>query len=88
MTTKSDSPVEKKLAILRKILRFCFGVISLVLVGTCIIVWIYMINSPFITELIIPTVLLLTAIGVFGAVCLGIYHIIKKHLEKDEELFL
>ncbi len=88
MTTKSDSSVEKKLAFLRKILRFCFGVISLVLVGTCIIVWIYMIKSPFITELIIPTAFLFAAIGIFGAVCLGIYHIIKKHLEKDEELFL
>ena len=85
MTTKSDTPVEKKLAILRKILGFCFGLISLVLVGTYII---YMINSRFITELIIPTVFLFTAIGILGAVFLGIYHIIKKHLEKDEELFL
>jgi hypothetical protein len=47
-----------------------------------------MINSPFITELIIPTIFLLTAIGILGAVCLGIYHIIKIHLEKDEGLFL
>ena len=88
MTTKSDSPVEKKLAILRKILGVCFGVISFVLVGTCIVVWIYLINSRFITELIIPTAFLFTAIGILGAVCLGIYNIIKKHLEKDEELFL
>lgn len=88
MTAKSDYPVDKKLANLRKILRFCFGVISLGLVGTCLLVWISMINSRFITELIIPTVFLFAAIGIFGALCFGIYHIIKKHLEKDEDLFL
>jgi H+/Cl- antiporter ClcA len=87
MNPKSDNPGEKKLAIFRRILWFCFGGISLILVGTCVIYWIAMINSPFITELIIPTVFLLTAIGILGAVCLGIYHIIKNHLEKDEGLF-
>ncbi len=88
MTTKSDSPVEKKVANLRKIFRICFGLISLVLVGMCITVWVYMINSRYVTELIIPTVILFIALGIFGAVFLGIYHIIKKHLEKDDELFL
>jgi H+/Cl- antiporter ClcA len=88
MNPKSDYPSEKKLAISRRILWFCFGGITLILVGTCVMTWISMINSPFIAELIIPTVVLLAVLGIFGAVCLGIYYIIRNQLEKDEELFL
>jgi hypothetical protein len=88
MTAKSDYPIEKKLAIFRKILWFCFGIVSLVPLGICAMYTISMIGSPFIAELIIPTILLLSGIGLFGAVCLGIYHLIKNHLEKDEGLFL
>ena len=89
MTTKSDYPVEKKLAIFRKILWFCFGGISIPLLGYCAMSYVaMMINSGSIVELIIITIFLVAAISVFGAVCLGIYHIIKNHLEKDDGPFL
>jgi H+/Cl- antiporter ClcA len=88
MKTPSVNPVEKKLSRFRKILGFCFGAISFASVGMCATYWIFMINSRFVAELIFPTVFLLTALGIIGAVCLGIYHLIKNNLEKDEEPFL
>lgn len=75
MTTKSDYPVEKKLAFYRKILIFCFVLLSLVPFGICSVYWICMIDSPFVMELLIPTIILFTVIGVLGAVCLGMYFV-------------
>jgi membrane protein YdbS with pleckstrin-like domain len=88
MSSKSVNPVEKKLLMVRRILLFLFCPISLVVLGWLVMAYIGMINSPFIAELIIPTVFLLTAIGVYGVICLGIYHLVKNHLEKDEGPFL
>lgn len=88
MRPKSDYPVEKKVAIFRRILWFCFGVISLPSLGFCSIIWIYLIKDSFSAELIFPTVFLIIAISILGAICLGIFHIIKNHLEKDEGPFL
>jgi uncharacterized membrane-anchored protein len=88
MTTKLDNPVERKLAVVRKILWILFCPISLVVLIWLAVMYIGMINSPFIGELIFPTVFSLIAISIYGAVCLGIYHIIRNHLEKDEGPFL
>lgn len=86
--TTSDNAIDKKLAFYRKILWFCFCVVSLVGLGMCVTSYAATIKSPFVTELIFPTIILVASIGILGTICLGIYRLIKNHLEKDESLFL
>jgi hypothetical protein len=92
MTTKNDSPTDKKLASIRKILWLSFAGFSIpAILCTSIPLLIFPVSnmgSIGITELIILAAGPFMLVGVIGIVCLVIYNIIKVRLERNDDLFL
>ena len=92
MTTTNESPNEKKLSSIRKILWLCFAAFA---IPTCLCTSLLLLqfpvrnpDSPFQAEFIIMAAGPILLIGVIGIVCLVIYNIMKIRLEKNEDLFL
>lgn len=86
MTTDSDKPIEKKLATFRKILWFIFILASLISLGFCGMYWIFPPSN--IAELVLATIMLFAALGIFGAACFMVNHLIEHYIEKEENPFM
>ena len=97
MTTEVTVPLEKKLKNLRGVLWMCFAGISVSVTLMMVIANAFLVRSnPDITSMgrdaVIPMILLgvgiLFTVATIGTVCLVIYYVVKRRLERDNDIFL